>query len=329
MTATTVTNADAILLACSGLALPRQGGIRALGPKGWSSLRDRAREGGLEPRDLVHLSADGLQARLGIDPQRSAQLAGLFARHGQLAMELERLSRLGIWTMTLGDDGHPPLLLERLGDGAPPVLFGLGDRGLLGLDGLAVVGSRDADDVSLETARLAGEQAARQGWALVSGAARGVDATAMRGAFEAEGSVIGIPADGLERHLKDPSIRAAAREGRVVYVSPYGPSTPFSAGTAMGRNKLIYCLSRVALVVSATAGSGGTWAGAVEALENGWVPVYVVAEGGASLGNAELVRRGANAVVPSDFSQLDRLAERHRPASAASAPRDPVQQTLF
>ena len=51
------------------------------------------------------------------------------------------------------------------------------------------------------------------------------------------------------------------------------PTTGFSVGTAMGRNKLIYGLAEFAVVVSNDHQTGGTWAGAVEALKGGWCPV--------------------------------------------------------
>jgi predicted Rossmann fold nucleotide-binding protein DprA/Smf involved in DNA uptake len=327
MTAHAYTEADAALLACSGLALPKRGALRPLGPRAWSTLRERLGDAGLDPGELVGLPAADLEARLGLSPEWSARLTGLFARHGQLAMELERLARLGIWVVTLGEDGYPARLAERLGGLAPPVLLGLGDRGLLGRDGLAVVGSRDADEAALEVARLAGEEAARQGWTLVSGAARGVDAAAMRGAWEAGGSVVGAPADGLERHLRDATVRAAASEGRVAYVSTQRPDAPFSVGAAMGRNRLVHCLARASLVVRASAGSGGTWAGAVEALERGWVPLHVIDDD--TGGGRALVERGARAVPVAALSDLARLAD-EAPTAAPPAEAEPsVQQTLF
>ena len=62
-------------------------------------------------------------------------------------------------------------------------------------------------------------------------------------------------------------------EGLATLVSPFEPSTGFSAGAAMARNKLIYALADVAVVVSSAVGEGGTWSGADEALKGGWVPV--------------------------------------------------------
>src|SRR5687768_3394298 len=100
--------------------------------------------------DLLDLDADELASRLGIEPEQAQRLVGLFGRRTQLALELERLSRLGIWVSTIGDERYPHRLLERLGDSSPPVLFGIGEPSLLARDGLAVVGSRDVDDAASE-----------------------------------------------------------------------------------------------------------------------------------------------------------------------------------
>jgi predicted Rossmann fold nucleotide-binding protein DprA/Smf involved in DNA uptake len=64
----------------------------------------------------------------------------------------------------------------------------------------------------------------------------------------------------------------------------------------MARNKVIYALSDVAVVVSSAQGSGGTWAGAVAALEAGWVPVLVRGGGEVPDGNRSLIARGGRRI---------------------------------
>jgi len=81
-----------------------------------------------------------------------------------------------------------------------------------------------------------------------------------------------------------------------VLVSPYHPAAGFSAGAAMARNKLIYALADVAVVVSSASGTGGTWEGATEAIKAGWVPVLVRDDDSVPDGNRELIRRGAHAL---------------------------------
>jgi predicted Rossmann fold nucleotide-binding protein DprA/Smf involved in DNA uptake len=82
-------------------------------------------------------------------------------------------------------------------------------------------------------------------------------------------------------------------DGRAVLCAPFKPTAGFSTGNAMGRNKIVYALSSIALVVSCDEGSGGTWAGATEALTTRFTGVAVWMGDGAGPGNAALVRHGA------------------------------------
>lgn len=102
----------------------------------------------------------------------------------------------------------------------------------------------------------------------------------------------------------------------------------------MGRNRLIYCLADAGLVVSTAEGEGGTWAGATEALEAGWVPVYVRAGEGVPEGNDALIARGAIALEggPERAAGLPEETTRYPEAGASVSseqPRVAEQQTLF
>ncbi len=67
----------------------------------------------------------------------------------------------------------------------------------------------------------------------------------------------------------------------------------FSVGAAMGRNRLIYTLADYASVVASDAETGGTWAGATEALRINWVSVFVLEHATTSKGNKLLLQKGA------------------------------------
>ncbi len=69
------------------------------------------------------------------------------------------------------------------------------------------------------------------------------------------------------------------------------PEAGFNAGNAMGRNRYIYALADQALVIDSALRSGGTWEGAVENLQHGWVPMYVRSPGEGA-GNAALIAQG-------------------------------------
>ena len=117
---------------------------------------------------------------------------------------------------------------------------------------------------------------------------------------------------------RNADIRRRVHAGELCIASPYAPDAPFRAGNAMGRNKIIYALSQVTFVVSADAGSGGTWAGAKEALDRRYARVAVWTGDGAKDGNHALVARGATPVA--DVTQLFEMD----PALPA-----PLQSSLF
>ena len=221
------------------------------------------------------MSPDDLRARLDLPADAVQRLAALLSRGGQLAFEVEHLSSRGIWLLTRADDDYPKLLKDRLSATSPPVLYGSGARALLGSDALAVVGSRDVDDAGIMFARSLGERCAKQGVAVVSGAARGADWTAMTGGLEAGGNAVGVLADPLERMIKRQDLRRALADEQLLLLTPFHPSARWHAGNAMRRNRLIYALSRAAVVVASAKGSGGTWTGAVENLKHRWVPLFV------------------------------------------------------
>ena len=296
-------DAPAIILLCTSLG-STPGSLRPVPPVAFARLSELARRQSFRGvRDLADLSADEIVRVLGVEPEEAARYVRLLARGGQLAFELDRLRSRGIWVVTVADDAYPQVLRERLGAGTPPVLFGTGPASLLTGGGIAIVGSREADDAAVRFTERLAEAAAVGGSAVVSGGARGIDVTAMRAAFAAGGSVVGVVPEGVERRLREASTRSAVADGHAVLVSPYHPAAAFSAGAAMGRNKLIYALSDVAVVVSSADGSGGTWTGAIEALRHGWVPVLVRDEPGTPAGNPALISLGATPIRPSDLDQ--------------------------
>lgn len=219
----------------------------------------------------------------------------LLEREFLLSRAVERWSDRGIRVVGRADPGYPPRLAERLGDRAPPVFYAFGALAALDDGGLAVVGSRNANDGALDAAACAGRLAAGARLPLISGAARGVDRTAMGAALEAGGRAVGILADGLERAVARPGDRETLMDGQLVLVSPFDPAARFQVWRAMQRNKLIYALADAAFVAAAEDGKGGAWAGAVEQLRAPppRAPVYVRPAGPAEPGLAALRARGA------------------------------------
>ena len=216
----------------------------------------------------------------------------LMERGPALALAMEKWLRAGLWVMTRSDPDYPVRFKQRLRTDSPAVLFGCGNRALLNGGGLAVIGSRKANDENLAYSRALGALAAHKGYSIVSGGARGVDEASMLGALDAEGTVIGVLADSLLPTCSSMKYRKYLMANNLVLVSTFYPETGFNAGNAMQRNKYIYCLSDSAVVVHSGM-KGGTWNGAMENLEKQWVPLWVKRTTDKLAGNSDIVEAGA------------------------------------
>lgn len=154
------------------------------------------------------------------------------------------------------DDSAYPQLLLQLSD-PPPVLYVLGDPGLLQRPALAIVGSRNGTPQGCLDAQAFAESLSRVGLAVVSGLAWGIDAAAHRGALREPGGTIAVIGTGPDR-VYPARNRTLAREiaEKGLILSEFVPGTPPIKGNFPRRNRIISGLARGVLVVEATLSSG-------------------------------------------------------------------------
>ena len=281
-----------------------------LSPGEYKRLAQHLRELKHQPSDLLSPDADELvkKCQTFVDAGRLHRLLG---RGFLLSQVIERWQARALWVVSRADPEYPRRLKLRLREDSPAVLYGCGDMALLETGGLAVVGSRHVDDGLVEYTMDVGRLAARAGRTIVSGGAKGIDQSAMRGALDAGGRVSGVLADSLEKTAMNRENRNLLLEGQLVLISPYDPSAGFNIGNAMQRNKLIYALADASLVVSSDFNKGGTWTGATEQLEElRFVPVFVKSPSGGSEGLEALQRKGALPWPnPHDVEALDAVID--------------------
>ncbi len=224
---------------------------------------------------------------------RPERIRALLDRGMPVAVATEQWTQMGLWITSVYDENYPARLRERLSEKSSPLLFGTGTRDLFDREGLAIVGSRHADERALDFARTAGERCAQSNMIVVSGGARGIDLTAMQGALDVGGEAVGVVASDLAKLAVSPDVRPHLQAGTLALLSPFSPHAPFHAGNAMARNKYIYALADHALVISSDHETGGTWSGAVENLKYHWCPLFVRDETEIPEGNRRLLKRGA------------------------------------
>jgi predicted Rossmann fold nucleotide-binding protein DprA/Smf involved in DNA uptake len=312
----------ALLLLCSQLGLDDDS-LKPLTLREWNPIARRLQAASLGPSDLLAVSTS--DSPLELSPDERERISALVSR--DIQRELDRLDALGIHPLTRADSDYPEKYRQQLKDSAPAVLFYAGEKALLGQPGIAVVGSRHLDDAGQQCARLVGNACGMSGMVLYSGGAKGVDTLSMDSALEARGTAVSVLADSLERAVK--SRKEALSRGDLCLVTPHSPNAGFSVGAAMGRNRLIYTLADYALVVASDAKTGGTWAGATEALKNSWIPVFVLEHENMPEGNKLLLQKGALA-FPHPFKEAPVKLPEWMKEKAASLPlQQPSQPNLF
>jgi predicted Rossmann fold nucleotide-binding protein DprA/Smf involved in DNA uptake len=289
------TSADtqAVLLLTARFATRSSDAANPLTAGQYNKLAVAMNASGLRPADLLTDSGSAFVSDAEAHTVEPRRLKGLLERSMALALSLESWTNAGFWVMSRGDDTYPTRLRERLKSRAPAVLFGCGEPALLDQGGLAVIGSRNIDEPGEEFTRDLARAAAAEGIQVVSGGARGVDSIAMEAALERGGSVVGVLANDLAKTSRSETAREAIQDDRLCLVSPFQPDSRFEAWKAMDRNKSIYALSDWALVVASDLRKGGTWAGAKENLDGGWVPLFVRAGVEVPKGNDALISMGA------------------------------------
>ncbi len=311
----------ALLLLCSQLGLEGET-VKPFTLREWNPLARKLQAARLQPADLFSVSK--FESILQLSPEERVRIGSLVSRDIQSV--LDHLANLGIYPLTRADPDYPEKYRTRLKDAAPSILFYAGEKALLGQPGIAVVGSRHLDEAGQECARFVGNACGISGMVLYSGGARGVDTISMDSALEARGSGVGVLADSLQRAVK--SRKERLKRGDLCLVTPYSPTAGFSVGAAMGRNRLIYALADYAIVVASGAETGGTWAGAIEALKNNWVPVFILEYGQMPEGNKLLLEKGAIG-FPHPFKEPPIKLPDWLKEKAASPPSQPSQMSLF
>ena len=228
------------------LALSR---VKGIGPARFRLLLDA-----FGTAEAVWSAEVGAWQRAGLDARTAASFEQQRRRIVPEA-ERERLDRLRVTALRVGDPGYPRLLREI--PLPPPILY---VRGMLtGHDdvALAIVGTRRASAYGRQvTERLAAELVA-QGVTVVSGLARGIDTVAHTAALDAGGRTIAVQGCGPDLVYPPENARLAARiveSGAVV--TEFAPGTQPEAGNFPARNRLISGLSLGVLVTEAPEDSG-------------------------------------------------------------------------
>jgi DNA processing protein len=205
------------------------------------------------PKQALSASERDLSAVRGIT---SAAIAALLRHdpHKAAEQEYRAVRNAGACIVTLHDPDYPQLL-RHLPD-PPPYLYAKGQ--LRNVEPtIAIVGSRRASAYGLATTEKFTRDLTRNGIAVVSGMARGIDATAHRASILEGGYTIGVLGCGIDviypRENK-PLYHDMAAQGALLSEFPMG-TLPLAENFPR-RNRIISGIASAVLVIEAAEGSG-------------------------------------------------------------------------
>jgi DNA processing protein len=173
--------------------------------------------------------------------------------HADVARELAAIEGFGGRLLVWGDADYPAQLAE-IRD-RPPVAAMIGQTDLLRRPMIAMVGSRNASAAGRRWAEDLARALGEQGFAVVSGMARGIDAAAHLGALDT--GTVAVLAGGLDNVYPPENAKLyenVKRRGLLIAEQPFG-LTP-RAGHFPRRNRIVAGLALGVVVVEATLKSG-------------------------------------------------------------------------
>ena len=235
--------------------------------------------------------------------------------------EWEAVERAGVWAILDTDPDYPTRLKHV--QGAPPVLFGLGDPAPLSLPAqypscsdmgvssprvsilgnsrstrgqiVAIVGTRRSTPYGERQAARIATACAKAGITVISGLAEGIDAVSHSAAIAAGGLTAAVLGSGPEIcwPARNRALYKRMRDTGMPIVSEYPPGTEPEKWRFPARNRLVAAIASAVVVVEAPENSGALITARLGAKHG---PVFVVpgaADAPSFAGSHALIRDGA------------------------------------
>ena len=220
---------------------------------------------------------------------------------GELLKEIESTKASGADIISIFDEKYPEQL-AKIED--PPIIISYkGDIKKITADSIAIVGSRNCSGNSLSLTYKIAKELSEAGFNIVSGLAKGIDAAAHKGVFDAEidyqnisASTIGVIGSGIDYiYPKENKPLYEQMYKRGVVISEYPYRTAPKSENFPRRNRIISALSKIVIVAEAAFKSGSLITARM-ALEQGKeifaVPGFPLDP--RSAGTNNLIKNGAN-----------------------------------
>jgi len=254
-------------------------------------------ENKLSIEDFFQLTESDWKNQYGIEYKEIEDLKKAKSELANNAFLAESLNNEGYELIPITSPEYSRTLKENLKAAhAPALLYVKGNKKIMQEKSIAIVGSRNASDKSLEFTDNIAKLASKEYKVVVSGFAKGVDKQALDSAINYKGqSIIVLPqgimtfGSGFKKYYKQ------IVDGDVLVLSTFFPKAPWKAELAMARNPIIYGLADE-IYVAESSDKGGTWSGVVDGLRKNRKIYVRKPEPNENTANNLLIQKGAIAV---------------------------------
>lgn len=254
-------------------------------------------ENKLSIEDFFQLSENDWKNQYGIEYKEVEDLKKAKSELANNAFLAESLNNEGYELIPITAPEYSKTLKENLKAAhAPALLYVKGNKQIMQEKSIAIVGSRNATDKSLEFTDNIAKLASKEYKVVVSGFAKGVDKQALDSAINYKGqSIIVLPqgimtfGSGFKKYYKQ------IVDGDVLVLSTFFPKAPWKAELAMARNPIIYGLASE-IYVAESSDKGGTWSGVVDGLRKNRKIYVRKPDANENNANNLLIQKGAIAV---------------------------------
>ena len=208
-----------------------------------------------EPEDLFRGEREKLWEQLEMSKNVQARLAAILAKDGWAEGELERVEDLGARFITAKDSDYPEKLRELP---KPPVgIYIRGNPDILSKPSVAIVGTRKSSTYGRDSAYELARALAQANIIVVSGGARGIDASAHRGCLDSNGRTVAVFGTGIGRTYpaEHKELFAKILE-RGALISEYPVNSGGEVWRFAERNRIIAALSSHVIVAESPEGGG-------------------------------------------------------------------------
>ncbi len=219
-------DANAILLLCAF-----QGGEaehQPLNIKEYNQVARSLHESDRCPGDLLFTESVAEIARDSyISPDR---LRWLLDRRINLGFRLEEWQRKGIWVLARSDENYPKIIRKRMGNSAPPLIFGTGNQALLNTGGLAIIGPDKNPDGRIEKVCKVAGKFVSQGQNIIAAGHLRMAERIVQVVRENTGHAIWVLHNRYLRLRFKKSYRQAISDDHLVMITAQSPHAPEESG---------------------------------------------------------------------------------------------------